>query len=151
MIITRRTFLQHTSALVAAVTSLANLGTRPVFAEEPVVDHVAWDLDEHPVMRVVLECDTVIACPTNMRAGGVYTMIVEQASNNDHWFEFRDPCYLWPDAVKPTLGGEITFFGFTSDGESMYGRSRHLRYKPGQGTAHVPAHTPWGRRNLGLL
>jgi len=82
---------------------------------------VAWDLDVAQVALHVLTEDTTISDPTNMNAGGMYTIRIVQAAGVytlawDSAFDFG----AQDASAAPAADGDVIIVSFYSDGSTMY-------------------------------
>jgi hypothetical protein len=82
----------------------------------------AWDTDNAQCAVHTLTENTTIAAPTNLNAGGVYTLRVVQAAGV-YTLAFNS-VFKWGTAETPTApaaSGDVVIFSFYSDGTNMYG------------------------------
>lgn len=83
---------------------------------------VAWNLDTAQCAVHTMTENTTIAAPTNMNAGGHYTLRVVQGAGP--YTLAWNAAFDWgaattPDA--PAANGDVIIFSFYSDGTTMYG------------------------------
>jgi len=82
------------------------------------------DLDDNEVTEILMEADFTMNAPTNMKAGGVYTMIITQDAVGSWDFDSWAAAYVWPGGTAPVLtaaAGSIDILRFNCDGVNMYG------------------------------
>jgi hypothetical protein len=83
---------------------------------------VAWDTDTAQCAVHTLTENTTISAPTNLNAGGVYTLRVVQAAGL-YTLAFN-AVFKWGAQEAPTApaaSGDVVIFSFYSDGTNMYG------------------------------
>lgn len=86
---------------------------------------LTWDLNTKQIAILSLTGNTTMNNPTNMKAGGVYNLWVDNAGAFDitSW----GSAFVWADGVIPTVtsgAGKIDIFTFLSNGVKMAGVSR---------------------------
>jgi hypothetical protein len=82
----------------------------------------AWNTDNAQCALHTLTENTTISAPTNLNAGGVYTLRVVQAAGV-YTLAFN-AVFKWGAADTPTApaaSGDVVIFSFYSDGTNMYG------------------------------
>lgn len=83
---------------------------------------VAWDMDDEQAAIHTLTENTTISAPSNLNAGGWYTLRVVQAAGlfTLAW----NAAFDWGQAIipsAPAADGDVVVFSFYSDGTTMYG------------------------------
>jgi len=83
----------------------------------------AWNCDTAQIASIELTADRGMANPTNMYAGGTYTLVITQDGTGS-WNLTYGSAYKFEDATAPELSSganEKTILFFWSDGTYMYG------------------------------
>jgi hypothetical protein len=84
---------------------------------------INWNLNTQQACAVTLAGNRTLANPTNLQAGGTYTLIVTQDGTGSRTLAFGT-AYKWPGGTPPTLSATaaaIDILTFISDGTSMFG------------------------------
>lgn len=84
---------------------------------------IAWDLSKGGFAQVTIGGARALAAPTNMRAGGYYTLIVKQDAAGAKTLSFA-ATYKFPYSTVPIIStgsNSVDILSFVSDGTSMYG------------------------------
>lgn len=84
---------------------------------------IAWDLNKGGFAQVTLGGARALAAPTNMRAGGYYTLIVKQDATGGRSLSYA-ATYKFPYSTVPiisTSSNAVDILSFVSDGTGMYG------------------------------
>jgi hypothetical protein len=91
----------------------------------PYSNTISWNLDTHQVTELVLTgAEATLLAPSNMRAGGHYTLIVKQDNIGGRLLTF-DTIYNFSSTESPSpsnLPDSVTIYFFVSDGTNMYGK-----------------------------
>lgn len=85
--------------------------------------NVSWDLDDDESTEIVLDQNVTMDNPTNMQAGGRYTLRVIQDSVGSRTITWGT-AYKWSGGTAPTLTtgvDSIDVIRFRCDGTAMYG------------------------------
>jgi hypothetical protein len=131
-------FAATTSAELAGVLSdesgsgLAVFNTRPTLTNDAQTCQlltdaasVAWDTDLGTVAYVKVVGNRTIANPTNFRAGGQYTLYIQQDLTGGRVITWGT-AFLWDNNKVPVINTTpfaMSVFGFFSDGTYLFGTS----------------------------
>jgi hypothetical protein len=131
-------FAATTSAELAGVlsdesgTGLAVFNTRPTLTNDAQTCQlltdaasVAWDTDLGTVAYVKVAGNRTIANPTNFRAGGQYTLYIQQDLTGGRVVTWGT-AFLWDNNKVPVINTTpfaMSVFGFFSDGTYLFGTS----------------------------
>ncbi len=84
---------------------------------------ITWDLSKGGFSQVTIAGARALAAPTNMRAGGFYTLIVKQDAVGARTLSYATT-YKFPYSTVPiisTASNAVDILSFVSDGTNMYG------------------------------
>lgn len=115
----------HTAEL-APLLSLVGPWTAQQYAVQVTLTDattIAWNLDLAQAATVTLGGNRTLGNPTNMKAGGTYTLIVIQDGTGSRTLGYGS-AYKWPGAITPVLttaANAVDILTFLSDGTNMYG------------------------------
>lgn len=117
-------------ANLGASTSTPNGFTgQQYFVQKSLTDAspIAWNLNTGQAAYVLLTSAVgstrQLQNPTNMNAGGTYTLIVQQSASGSNVLTYG-AAFKWPSGSAPTLStsaNAIDILTFVSNGTSMYG------------------------------
>lgn len=82
-----------------------------------------WDVSVNQMTKVTLTANATLSAPTNMVAGGTYSLRVIQDSTGSRTLAYNS-VFKWPGGSTPTLStapNAIDIITFISDGTNMYG------------------------------
>ena len=91
-----------------------------VIADSPTIN---WNVDAGSVMQVTLGGNRTMAAPTNLVAGGAYTMIIIQGAPGNRTLTWNS-VYKFEGGLKTlsTATAAVDIAWFVSDGVNLYGR-----------------------------
>jgi hypothetical protein len=91
-----------------------------VVADAPILN---WNADLGGVFQVTLGGNRTMAAPTNLVAGGNYTMIIKQDANGSRSLNWN-AVYKFEGGIKTlsTAANAVDIAMFVSDGTNLYGR-----------------------------
>ncbi|MDE2233454.1 MAG: hypothetical protein KGJ90_05085 [Patescibacteria group bacterium] len=114
------------STLIGTNLASVNAWTgQQYFAQATLTDGatINWNLNTQQAAKVTLGGNRTLANPTNMQAGGTYTLIIVQDGTGSRTLAYGAN-YKWPAGTAPVLSttaGAIDIITFVSDGTNMYG------------------------------
>lgn len=119
-----------TTTLTGDVTCVGNLIVQgQAYAEQGTLTFgtpISWNLNTDPNAVVTLTGNTTLNVPTNMKAGGSYTLIIKQDGTGSRTLAYNSTgsVWYWSGGVTPiltTTANAIDIITFISDGTKMYG------------------------------
>lgn len=95
------------------------------FPEQALTDaaNIAWNLDDNQAARVTLAGNRTLSAPTNMQAGGTYTLRVIQDATGGRTLAFNS-VFKWDGGVAPVMStgaNAVDLLTFYCDGTNMLG------------------------------
>ena len=110
---------------VAALDYVGAWTQQQTFTRTTLTDaaNIAWNLDSNQVAIVTLGGNRTLDNPTNLKAGGHYTLYVKQDATGGRTLAYGT-VYKWPAAIAPIItaaANSLDILSFASDGTNMYG------------------------------
>lgn len=127
---TLKTFtLPNASDTISCLGQVGAYSLQQYFAAQALTDaaSVAWNLNTQQAATLLMTAGVgstrALANPTNMVAGGTYTLVITQSSTGSNALTYNT-AYKFPGGTKPTLStanNAVDILTFISDGTNMYG------------------------------
>lgn len=121
--------LPNSSDTIACLGQVNAYTGQQYFTQASLTDAspITWNLNTQQAAYVLLTSGVgatrQLQNPSNMKAGGTYTLIVQQSSTGSNALTYGT-AYKWPGGTVPTLStanNAIDILTFISDGTNMYG------------------------------
>ena len=98
------------------------------FVQQTLTDgsSIAWNMNTQQAAKVTLGGNRTLANPTNLEAGGTYTLIVSQDATGGRTLAYGTD-YKWPGATPPVLStaaNAVDVLTFLCDGTNLYGSAQ---------------------------